>query len=236
MKIIILLITGAAIFMLLSVTRVFLKRMDRKYSNWKKAWKAFPLASTIIWVIFVFWGTGLLLGERIYYPYIVVGMVLIILGLVTWYFIRDILAGALFKLQNELNQGDFIKIGDLSGQIKALRLTHLEISSETGQTVRIPYTKMNQELISNTSTPEGMEEFNIRLVHDKRYTKPELEEKIRYELATSPWCSFKQPPVLVLQNEDAESYTYDLLIYTMNHQHLRIVEKQLKIRLDGCIQ
>jgi hypothetical protein len=178
----------------------------------------------------------MLLSGRMYYTYIVVGMVLIILGLITWYFIRDVFAGALFKLHNELDQGDFIKIGNLSGQIKAAKLTHLEITSESGQTVKIPHTRLNQELISSTSSPEGLEEFTVRLVHDKRYSKPELEEKIRFVLSTSPWCSFKQAPLLVLQHEDAAAYTYDVLLYTMNQQHLRFVENQLKNGLEGCLQ
>ena len=236
MKIITVIIVGAAIFAFLTVTRVFLRRRDHKHSKWNKARKALPLAGSIIWTAFVFWGSGMLFSGRMYYTYIVAGMVLIILGLVTWYFIRDVFAGALFKLQNELDQGDFIKIGNISGQIKAAKLTHLEITSESGQTIKIPHTRLNQELISSTSSPEGLEEFSIRLVHDKRYTKPELEEKIRFVLSTSPWCSFKQAPVLVLQHEDTQAYTYDLLIYTMNHQHLRIVEKQLKSRLEGCLQ
>ncbi|KPL20947.1 MAG: hypothetical protein AMS23_10105 [Bacteroides sp. SM1_62] len=233
MKIIIVLVTGSAVFTLLTISRIFLKRMSLKYPNWRKTHKVFPLAGSIVWTAFVFWGTGLLFRDRTYYPYIVVGMVVIVLGLVTWYFIRDVFAGAMFKMQNELNQGDYIKIGNITGQIKAARLTHLEITSDNGQTIKIPHTRLNQELISRTTTPEGMEEYNISLLVDKRFSKQEIEDKIRYELANSPWCNYKDPPVIRLKNEDGETYTYDLLIYTMNHQHLRIVEKQLKSRLEN---
>ncbi len=236
MKIIIIIVSGSAVFAVLMITRIILKRMSFKYPGWKKSLKVLPIAGSIVWTAFAFWGTGLLFRERTYYPYIVLGMVLIILGLVTWYFIRDVFTGAMFKMQNELNQGDYIKIGNIAGQIKAARLTHLEIISDDGQTIKIPYTRLNQELISRTSTPEGMEEFNISLLVDKRFSKQEMEDKIRYELANSPWCNFKDPPVIRLKSEDEKTYAYDLQIYTLNQQHLRMVEKQLKSRLENCIR
>ncbi len=236
MKIIIIIVSGSAVFAVLMITRIILKRMSFKYPGWKKSLKVLPIAGSIVWTAFAFWGTGLLFRERTYYPYIVLGMVLIILGLVTWYFIRDVFTGAMFKMQNELNQGDYIKIGNIAGQIKAARLTHLEIISDDGQTIKIPYTRLNQELISRTSTPEGMEEFNISLLVDKRFSKQEMEDKIRYELANSPWCNFKDPPVIRLKSEDETTYAYDLQIYTLNQQHLRMVEKQLKSRLENCIR
>jgi small-conductance mechanosensitive channel len=186
MKIIIVLITGTAIFIVLKITRILLDRISHKYSYWHKLNKVYPVIGNTIWTVFVFWGVGLLLKGSIYYPYVVAGMALVVMGLITWFFIRDVFAGALFKMQNDLNQGDYIKIGDISGQVKSSRLTHLEITSDNGQTIKIPNTRLNQEFISGSTTPEGMEEFNIQLLIDKKFTKPEIEEKIIRELANSP--------------------------------------------------
>ncbi len=227
MKLIMVLITGTAIFALSAIIRILLNKISQKYSSWKKFHKLYPLIGTVVWTGFVFWGTGILFREKIFYPYIVAGMVLVIMGLITWFFIRDVFAGALFKMQNDLNQGDYVKIGDISGQVKSSRLTHLEITSDNGQTIKIPNTRLNQEFISGSTTPEGMEEFKIQLLIDKKFTKPEIEEKIIHELANSPWCNYKNPPVLILKDEDAGSYICDVQVYTLNHQHLRIVEKTL---------
>jgi small-conductance mechanosensitive channel len=233
MKIIIVLVTGTAFFVVLKITRILLDRISHKYSYWHKLNKVYPAIGNTIWTVFVFWGVGLLLKGSIYYPYIVAGMVLVIMGLITWFFIRDVFAGALFKMQNDLNQGDYIKIGDISGQVKSSRLTHLEITSDNGQTIKIPNTRLNQEFISGSTTPEGMEEFNIQLLIDKKFTKPEIEEKITHELANSPWCNYKNPPVIKLKDEDNNSYTYDVQVYTLNHQHLRMVEKTLENKFEN---
>lgn len=162
-------------------------------------------------------------------------MVLIVLGFVTRYLILDVVTGAIYKMQNELKQGDYIKIGSIAGQIKAVNLTHLEMTSENGQHIKIPYSRLNRELIARTTTPEGMEEFTISMLFNKRFSKQEVEERIKYELTNSPWCNFKDPPVIRLRKEEEEKYTYDLLIYAMNHRHLRMVEQQLKKRLEDCL-
>ena len=114
MKLIIVLIAGTAIFALSAILRILLNKLSRKYSTWKKLHKLYPAIGTILGTGFVFWGTGILFSDKIFYPYMVTGLVLIVVGLITWFFIRDVFAGALFRMQNDLNKDDSIKIGDFS--------------------------------------------------------------------------------------------------------------------------
>ncbi len=233
MKIIIVLITGTVIFAFLKITRILLNKIIHRYSYWEKVYKVYPFIVNIIWVVYVFWLTAVLFKDRVFYPYIIAGMGLVIMGLITWFFLRDVFAGVLFKMQNDLNQGDYIKIGTISGQIKSLHLTHIEITSDKGQVIKIPNTRLNQDILTGMTTPDGMEEFTIRLLLDKQIPKPEIEEKIKYETANSPWCNFKKPPVIKLTGENESSYTYDVFVYTLNHKHFRLAEKTLKHRLEN---
>ena len=233
MKIVIVIISGAAVLAILMITRFLINKISHKFSYWRKVIKLYPVFEIIIWTIFVFWATGLLFREQVYYPYIVVALVLIVLGLITWFFFRDVFAGAIFKFQNDLNKGDYIKIGNISGQIKSVRLTHLEIISDNGQTIKIPNTKLSQDLISGMSTPEGMEEFKFRFAFDKQFSKMEIEEKIKFEVSNSPWCNYRNPPVIKLQGEDERYYMYDVVIYTINDKHLSLVEKTLKEKFEN---
>lgn len=227
MNIIIVLMTGLALLIILKVAKIFLKKITHRYPLWKNTQKVFPLIEIGFWVAFVFWAVGILFKDENIYPYLIVGLVLIVAGLFAWFFIRDVFVGAIFRAQNDLNNGDFIKIGTVSGQVKSVQLTHLEITSDNGQTIKIPNTRLNQELISSMTTPEGIEEFTICLKVDNRFEKDKIEEKIKFELANSPWCTIKNPPVIKLREESADSFTYDVLVYTLNHQHLQIAEKML---------
>jgi moderate conductance mechanosensitive channel len=233
MKTIIVLIVGIGIFAFLKVIKIILGRRIHKYSLWSHLYKLYPVIGSIIWIVFVFWLAGYLFKDRLFYPYAMVVMVLVIVGFITWFLLRDVFAGVLFKVENDLNPGDHIKIGSISGKIKSLHLTNLEIISDDGHTIKIPNARLNKELISDMSSPEGMEEFNIHLTIDKRFTKPEIEEKIKYDVALSPWSHFKTPPDIKYCKEDEHTFTYDVLVYTLNHKHFRIIEKTLKNKFEN---
>jgi small-conductance mechanosensitive channel len=233
MKAIIVIIAGTGIFAFLRIIKIILGKIIHKYPSWQKVYRAYPVIGSIVWIVFVFWLTDFLFKDRIYYPYVLAGIVLVIIGLITWFLLRDVFAGFIFKVQNEMNAGDYIKIGSIAGQIKSMNLTHLELISESGHNIRIPNTRLNRELILAMSTPEGMEEFTIRLLFDKRNTKPEIEEMIKTELVLSPWSNYKNPPLIKLRDEDERTCTYDVVVYTLNYRHFRIVEKTLKHRFEN---
>lgn len=228
MNFILIAITGIAILAVLKTAGFFLKKIAHKYPLWKKFQQLLPLIEIIAWIAFAFWTAGVLFRDWIIYPYIMLGMALVVLVMFSWFVFRDVFAGAIFRAQNDLGKGDYIKIGAISGQVKSVHLTYLEITSDTGQTIKIPNARLNQDLISGMTTPEGMEEFTISLNVDKAFEKSEVEEKIRYEVANLPWCNYKNPPSIKFQKEDADSITYDVVVYTLNQQHLRVAERMLK--------
>ena len=201
MKIIIVFITGIGIFAALKIIRFLINKINRNNTNRKKLNQVFPLFEILVWTVFIFWITRFNFQDKIYYPYIIAGLIIIGMSLMAWFFFRDVFAGAIFKIQNDLSIGDYIKIGSVSGQIKAMKLTFIEVIPDTGQTIKIPNSKLNHELISALTTPEGMEEFNIQLIIDKQYSKQEIEEKIKFIVTTSPWCNYKNQPVIKLQHE-----------------------------------
>ncbi|NCB43578.1 MAG: mechanosensitive ion channel [Clostridia bacterium] len=226
--ILIVLLTGIAVFIVLKIAGYLLKKITHRYALRKGAQKAFPLIEIVFWIAFVFWATGMLFTDNVLYSSVIIILVVIIAGLFSWFILRDVIAGAIFRAQNDLNKGDFVKIGDLSGQIKSVGITHIEITSDNGQNIKIPNTHLSRDLISGMTTPEGMDEYKFNLVFDNRFAKSEIEEKIRFEIANSPWCNFKNPPVIKLQKEDTTGTSWDVLIYTLNHSHFRTVERNLR--------
>lgn len=91
---------------------------------------------------------------------------------------------------------------------------------------------LSQNLISGIKTPDGMEEFKISLKFDKPLTKDDIEEKIRFQVASSPWLNYKNPPIIKLQHDNESDITYDTLVYALNNQHFRMAEKYLKDKLE----
>jgi small-conductance mechanosensitive channel len=232
MKFFTVLVIGVAILTILKIAGFSLKKFTHRYPLLKKGQMLFPLIEITVWIAFVFWTTGIVFKDTNTYPYIIAGETLIVIGMFAWFVFKDVFSGAVFRAQNDLNKDDYIKIGDISGQVKSVHLTHIEINSDNGQTTKIPNSMLNQNLISGMNTPDGMEEFKITLKFDKSLTKVDIEEKIRFQVANSPWLNYKNPPVIKLQNEDENSTTYNVLVYALNSQQLRMAEKRLIDKLN----
>ena len=230
MEILFILISVSAVFVFFRITRILLKRFGQRYAMLKKLTRAYPVIEVIVWAVIIFWATSVLFGERVYYPYIVTAMAVITLALATWFYFRDVVAGMVFRSQNDLVPGDNIQVGPISGHLKSIHLTYVEVVSDNGSTIKIPNSRLSQELISASSTPEGLEEFKIRLAVDRQLPKPEIEEMIRKEVANSPWCDYKNPPVIKLKDETDRTYFFDVMVYNMNRKHHSIIEKALKNR------
>lgn len=233
MKIILVLLIGIAIFAFFKISGILLKKVSHKYAVLKRLDRMLPVVQVLTWTIFVFWANGVLFRDRIYYPYIVTGMAFFAMALAVWFFLRDVVAGLVFRSQNDLMPGENIQVGAITGQVRSVHLMHIVVATDNGSTIKIPNTHLSRELISGSTTPEGLEEFKIQLSVNKQLAKPEIEEKIRNEVANSPWCDYKLPPIIKLKDENDSSYVYDVVIYTLNHQHLRIVEKALKEKFEN---
>jgi len=233
MKIILVLLIGVAIFAFFKISGILLKKVSHKYAVLKRLDRMLPVIQVLAWTIFVFWANGILFRDRVYYPYIVTGMAFFAMALAAWFFLRDVVAGLVFRSQNDLMPGENIQVGTITGQVRSIHLTYIEVATDSGSTIKIPNTRLSRELISGSTTPEGLEEFKIHLSVNKKFSKSEIEEKIKYEVANSPWCDYKLPPIIKSKDESETSYLFDVVIYTLNHQHLRIVEKALKDKFEN---
>jgi hypothetical protein len=232
MKILIAILAGALILTVLQVLRIILRKTIRRNPSWARAGRLYPLLVGTSWIAYAFWLAGYLFRQVEFYPYLVTGMVFIIMGLVTWFYLRDLFAGIMFRLHYDLGPGDAVKAGDIPGQVEAMHLTCLEILTGDGHTVSIPYTRLNREPISKISSTEGMEESAIRLIIPRDWGKQETGEKISRALDLSPWINHRNPPVVRFTGEDENHYTCDVVVHTLNQKHFGIVENFLKQRFE----
>ena len=68
-----------------------------------------------------------------------------------WFVVKDFIAGIVFKVQNDLQANNNIQFGKITGIIKSQHLTHMKVETTTGQVIKIPYSRLNQDIISEIS-------------------------------------------------------------------------------------
>ncbi|MEZ5195514.1 MAG: mechanosensitive ion channel [Bacteroidales bacterium] len=227
MKIIVVLIIGVALFLLLKVLGLFKNYLVRKYSKWVRKFNVLPAIELITWLLYVFWANDFLFKEKSYYQYLVASLVIILVAFFAWFLVRDFIAGIIFRVQNDLPANKNIQLGSINGKIKSKHLTHLIVETTDNQMVKIPYSKLQQEVVSELSDSQGADEYKIMLTVKKNVTKAQIEEKIRILILNNPWSNFRKKPMIKLLSEDDTNYSFEIKVNTMEHKHMRLLEKSI---------
>ncbi len=84
---------------------------------------------------------------------LVVGLPLMLgLGLAIQDVIRNVIAGVLLAIDRDFHAGDIIRVGDVEGEVRAVRIRHVKLSTVEGHDVEIPSKVFVTEMHSNVTT------------------------------------------------------------------------------------
>src|SRR5690606_843013 len=113
-KFVIVLLIGLALFVGFKVVRLVLARSEsRRLRN--AVLYLVPL-EILIWTVYFFRSLEYLFGTRSYYDYLLTALVLIGLGLLIWLYLKEVVAGAFFRLQHNPKTGRFLQTSDQIGR------------------------------------------------------------------------------------------------------------------------
>ena len=190
---IIAILVAAFLFVVIKVIRFGLKQLLNRYTGINFIENIREASGPVIWIAYVFWATDFLFKTKFYYQYLIYALILIVAGFLAWFLLRDIFAGIIFRVMHNLKNGSYVRAGDLSGQIKSQQLSYLKILTADGQLIRVPYSKISREVITELAQPGALEEHILRLLVDLSIGTPNAAESlIRDVILNSPWSNFKE--------------------------------------------
>ncbi len=224
MKIVIAILAALLVFLILKAIAWGLKRLLDHYPGFRFNNNQFIVVELIVWIIFIFWSSDYLFLNKYYYHYLVYSLVFIVTGFLAWYLIRDIFAGIIFRLKHNLKAGMHIRAGDLSGRIKSQHLTFLKIKTADGQILRIPYPRINQEIISELTYTDALREHVLHIRVDSSLSMMDATNLIRTTILNAPWSNLNEEPLIKFLKENENGCVFEVMIYSMNANHLKFIE------------
>ena len=198
----------------------------------KKIQVAEPLIALVAWVLLLFWVIYFLFYEKSYYNFIVFALIVLIFLSVSWFFVKDFIAGVAFKVQNNYSSGDIVQFGNVSGKLDTLHLTHVSIYTNEGRLVKIPYSRLSNEIVSQKSAGGslGREQFVLKV--RKKQGVDELKEKLNNLLLNSPWRVSSRMPSVKLKAESEDFFEFEIQLEARNEKHLNYVVSFLSKKFD----
>ncbi|MFH1321857.1 MAG: mechanosensitive ion channel domain-containing protein, partial [Bacteroidota bacterium] len=120
------------------------------------------IIEVVCWTLFAFWAVDIVFkGNRLFALIFSILLFFIFVG-ISWSVIRDFILGVIIKLERAFSINEWFKVTDshgrdVEGRIKKLGYRSLEIETEKGETVDIPYSVITKELVVSSSRHIGVE-------------------------------------------------------------------------------
>jgi len=201
--------------------KTYIKKLDR----------VFLLVNIAGWIVFSFGAMEMIFrGNELYARVFSTILIFILIG-ISWPIIRDFISGIIIKLEGSYAINGWIRINNVEGRIKKLRYRSIEIESEKGETVNIPYSMINREIRVKSHPVESIKSHTFEIEVPKSLEFKEYKEKIRTVLLNSHWASLKKEPKIKLLREDNGSLLLQVTAYTLDDRYFEAIESLIKSKV-----
>lgn len=219
-------IIGIALYAVFRMVRVFLLNPGKL--RWAKMGTILTAVELVVWILYFFWAVDQFFLRKSYYDFLFVGLIFLFVFLLAWFYVKDLVAGAFFKIQYSPKTGKHLQSEHAEGTIKIIGATHLTLESADGEWIRIPFSRLQGSIITQGNRKEHTGDFRIRLHINKTVAKDDAVRRIRQSILQSPFCSFKKPIEVRQVEETPDSRLYEVTISTIGTTFLSRIERQLK--------
>lgn len=192
-----------------------------------------PLIELLAWITYLFWGALILFGNHVYYDLIVVVMAILIIFGLAWFVFRDILAGVLLKTEKSLEPGQLIKTPIVEGKVKKTGTRFLELINDKGETVKVPYSRLSNELIIIPPENEDSLPHQLVLLIASENQAEKFKEQVIENLLAMPWIISPHPIVKLIKTNEGR-HAIHVTFHTHNRTHAVLVEEKLR-KLSNAI-
>ena len=227
MKILIAAIILTGTYFLIRLTGNLLKFLFNRHLKWKFLLTLIPFLELILGLSAVLWAINFLFQTKSYYNILMISIVVIFVGFVSWFLLRDIVAGYVFRIQNNFRPGAKIQLGTTIGKLLSMNVTHIIIETGDGRTIKIPYSRISGETVSEQHEEIIAEESSLilRLISSKSLN--EIEDDIRKAIMNSPWRLLHREPIIKLKSQNGEYFEYEIRVKTRNKKHQQYLYNSL---------
>ena len=217
-------IAGFVLFVFLRAFKYLLPIVLKNTAQLSMAYRIFPVAETMVWVFYFSWYIFRFSEINPYYTIAIIFILLIIIFWISRYFLKDLIAGIIFRASGKFKTGDIIMFKEIKGKVRKFRVDCLEIESPENRVVYIPYGKLiDRTAIKSESTDQTMS-YSFLLETKKNKPQEEIIKNIRRYLLSMPWSSVKKDPEVVLREQSEHHYLIEITVFPLDKQYAKKIE------------
>ena len=215
-------------FLRFVIPMVFKKRQLREILQ-----KYFSIFELFTWILLALWFLPYLLQKHVYAG---VGLIIVIFALfvwISWFGLKDLVAGFIFKTNSGLQINEHIQIGNHKGVLVKMGFRNLILDTNSGNFVSIPYSIIINLPIEKISSKE----IRHNKLFELKTKRKENIQKLTMEMLTfilmHPRASLREKPLVELLKEDAQHLYFRVKIYAIENKYLPLIEEDFRKKFEA---
>ncbi len=223
---------GVFLFAFLRALFFILPLFIRKKNTRKITNRFFPIFELVCWLFFFIWAIQFFLKSNHFYASLLFVLTILLMLIITWYAIRDFVAGIIFKTGAKYSQEETVKILDYTGKIVNTSFRTIELETEQGERVRIPYSKTIESVIVKSHPALMMKNYTFELKVKKDKLLSETIAEIKQTIIHLPWASIKKDTQITPKSVNDNYFVLDVTIYTLDKDFFYKIENQIRKKFE----
>lgn len=218
-----------ALYLILRFVSTYFRVFIGKPKTRKIFLKIFPVVQMFLWFAFAFWAFDQLFIGKIAYPVLTGSMIVLMVGLFGWYFLRDFISGIILKSENAFETGQRIRTAEVSGTIKKLGYRTIGIDTCEGELVKIPYSLLaSQKIVKPADTGNWVKQL-ISLKILSGYPPEKIQNMLRIRLLEMPWIVSDDSLQLKIVRDQADNYIAEIHVHLLSPEMSIKTEESLRV-------
>ncbi len=224
---------GVLIFVCFRLLRFMLEHNPQLSRNKKTAERYLPLVELLVWLIFLFWVISSSLEKNILIAIAVMVLLLYISYWVSQYVFKGFIAGVVFRFTGRLRINETISINGHTGKVIQFRGQTLELETEKGEILFIPYTEALEAVQSKMDNSETIRNHSFMIRAQKTTDIEQLKQNIRTCILQLPWASVKKTPNVAPVGEENDVHLLKVTVYSIEREYFHRIEKYVKEKFEA---
>lgn len=228
-------VIGIFLFVLFRLLHIYLLRFARKRRYKRLLNRAIPIVELLTWILFCAWGVEYFLSRNYLFAFGI--FVLLLFGgyWISRFILKETIAGFIFRGSNHLQVNETVYIDNYSGRIVKLRINNVELETDNGERVFIPYSTFFSSIHRKKHQSDILSNYSFRLQTDNDVPFSEKAEQIRTAIIQLPWTSVKHTPRIKLIADKQDTYLFEITVYSFEEMYFNNIEQRMNILFDATL-
>jgi small-conductance mechanosensitive channel len=145
-----------------------------------------------------------------------------------WFAVRDLVAGVILRTEDRFEPDQSLRVGDVSGRIQRVGYRSLDVETEAGERVRVPWHRVAGSTTARTGITDGAPAHTFHVPVPRSLSRNAATARIRTAALNSFHASPRREPRVRLHHEEGDARVYEVTVFALQPEFLPEVESAVR--------